>query len=96
MKYIKVNDNELLKIGDAIQLADRLGEQYKATHFFDSSVNCTDWDIVIPSSKSFKSINFFHGNNIFGHSTAMYSGMLSNVVEIIHFQSNIFFIYRAF
>ncbi|WP_237275898.1 hypothetical protein [Tenacibaculum ovolyticum] len=54
----------IIKKGDVISISDRMGDSYKNTKFFDSSLKTPTWEMFYPQKgKDFKHIYFFIEKN---------------------------------
>jgi len=52
-----------IKIGDVIQLTDKIGEDYKKTKFYNSKMKNPSWELFYPSKKDFQYIKLFHSGD---------------------------------
>jgi len=83
-------DGQKIEKGTIVQLGDLMKEDYKYTLLFDSSLECPQWDILIPSERSFKTVQFSHGSKTFGNVVAAYSLMTSEVLTIYNVNGSVF------
>jgi len=78
----------VLKVGDFIQLNDKIGEGYKQTKFYDASLRNPSWDLFYPSEKDFKHIYFYlpeeneMGVSIFGRVRRIFSNSIAKIKSI--------------
>ncbi|WP_299462064.1 hypothetical protein [uncultured Microscilla sp.] len=83
----KLKDGTIVKVGDLIQLADKIGEDYKACRFYDASLRAPSWDLLYPSQKDFEEVYFYadsEDNFItnFGRVRRLFSDTISKVKAI--------------
>lgn len=84
-KSIKLKNDVILKVGDFIQLSDKIGEDYKQTKFYDASLRNPSWDLFYPSERDFKHIEFyykgeeFHQITILGKVRRIFSNSISKI-----------------
>lgn len=57
---ILLDNGKLIKVGDWCQLADKMGDAYQQTKFFDCTLRDPDWELFYPSEKDFKYVRFVH------------------------------------
>lgn len=87
-EVVYLANNSTLKVGDFIQLGDKIGEDYKQTKFYDASLRNPSWDLFYPSEKDFKHIYFYlpeeneMGVSIFGRVRGLLSNSIAQIEEI--------------
>lgn len=59
IEIVELNNGLVLKLGDFIQLGDKIGMDYKQTKFYDAALRNPSWDLFYPSDKDFKHIDFY-------------------------------------
>ncbi len=55
-----INKNGSIKVGDCIQLGDKILDDYKKTKFYDSDIRNPSWDLFYSSTFDFKYVSFYH------------------------------------
>ncbi|WP_299462058.1 hypothetical protein [uncultured Microscilla sp.] len=58
-EQIQLQDNTLITVGDYIQFTDKIGDSYKQTKFYDSSLRAPCWDLFYPSERDFNHVYFY-------------------------------------
>jgi|GEM_PF-4745102 len=86
----KCQDGERIYKGARVQLGNLMKDDYKKTLFFDVDLECPEWDILIPSQRSFQVAKFLHENTLFGNVVAAYSLMTSEVSKIYEVNDRVF------
>ncbi|OJJ20564.1 hypothetical protein BKI52_19110 [marine bacterium AO1-C] len=56
---VNLKNGTIVKVGDFICLADKIGDDYKYTRFHDASLRNPSWDLLYPSGKDFEEVYFY-------------------------------------
>ena len=94
----QLNNGLSIQVGDIIQLEDKIGEDYKQTKFYDSSIRNPSWHLFYPSEKDFKYVHFYFKESsqnkafTFQRVRRLFSGTTAEVISIT-IQNEILIVY---
>jgi len=95
---IQLKNGITIKVGDFIQLNDKIDEDYKKTKFYDSSIRNPSWELFYPSEKDFQYVSFYYKGDdrtdpfSFGRVRRLFSNS-TEIIESISVQDGIIFLY---
>ena len=97
---VQLKNGTTIRLGDIIQLSDKIGEDYKKTKFYDMSLRNPSWELFYPSEQDFQYVSFYYkgDENVkpfnFGRVRRLFSDS-TEVIESICIQDEVVFLYTS-